>query len=131
MKQHGNKFFVHPSTPPPHVPRDESKGQKSTFSEHGHIAYQIKGHHECNMVATCLLAKPFLTLGMRSIGQNSTFSGNGHVAYQIKWNHEMQQHGSKYFLPAGPLTLGVKINYFQNVVLLHIKLKGITNAAAW
>ena len=41
------------------------KGQTSTFSEHGHIAFQIKRNHKCsNMV-------PW---------------GRGHVAYQIKGN---------------------------------------------
>ena len=32
-------------------------GQKSTFSEHCHVAYQIKGNHECsNMETNILLA---------------------------------------------------------------------------
>ena len=32
-----------------------SKGQVSTFSEHGHVAYKIKGNHICsNMVANIL-----------------------------------------------------------------------------
>ena len=36
-----------------------SKGQNSTFSEHGHVAYQIKGNHKCsNMVANVLPADP-------------------------------------------------------------------------
>ena len=34
-----------------------SKGQNSTFSEHGHVAYQIKDNHGCsNMVADILPA---------------------------------------------------------------------------
>ena len=44
----------------------------------------------------------------------------------------MQQHGSKYFTPQTPthptLTLGgqtVKVQHFQNMVMLHIKLKGM------
>ena len=74
-----------------------SVGQNSTFSEHGHVAYQIKENHECsNMVANILPADPPPpTLGMGSIGQNSTFSEHGHVAYQIKGNHEMQQRCSR------------------------------------
>ena len=44
-----------------------------------------------------------------------TFSENGHVAYQIK-ETQMQQHCGQYFAPT---------------VLLHIKLKGIANAATW
>ena len=36
-----------------------SKGQISTFSEHGHIVYQIKGNHICNnVVANILPADP-------------------------------------------------------------------------
>ena len=49
----------------------------------------------------------------------------------------MQQHGSKYFVgrpdspPTPTLWWGqkVKIQNFQNMVMLHIKLKGIMNAA--
>ena len=98
-----------------------SKGQNSTFSEHSHVAYQIKEKHECsNKVANILPTDPplpppphtHLTLGMESLGQNSTFSEHGHVTYQIKGNHSMQQHGNKYFahrplptLSPHPLTL--------------------------
>ena len=66
-----------------------SIGQNSTFSEHGHVAYQFKGITKCsNMVANILPT---------AIGQNSIFSEHGNVAYQFKGNHQMQQHGSKYF----------------------------------
>ena len=51
----------------------------------------------------------------------------------------MQQHGSNYFAcrPPSPsphllaqgLGQKVKIQLFQNMVMLHIKLKGMTNAA--
>ena len=38
------------AAPLPHDPREW--GRNSTFSEHGHVAYQIKGNHECsNLVA--------------------------------------------------------------------------------
>ena len=30
-----------------------------------------------------------------------------------------------------PQTMGIKIQLFQNMVMLHIKLKGITNAETW
>ena len=68
----------------------ESKGQNSTCSEHGHVAYQIKDNHECsNMAANILPADPPTpTLGTGSVDQNLTFSEHGHVAYQIKENHE-------------------------------------------
>ena len=82
-----------PIDPPPLPPTTlghKIKGQNSTFSEHGQVAYQIKGNHKCSKMVTP-------TLWMGSIGQNSTISEHGHVAYQIIGNHEMQQHGSKYF----------------------------------
>ena len=54
-----------------------SVGQTSTFSEHGHVAYQIKENHAySNMIANILPADhPSLspTLGVGSIGQNSLF----------------------------------------------------------
>ena len=51
----------------------------------------------------------------------------------------MQQNGSKYFArrhpPPPPRPWGwdqkVKIQLFQNMVMLHIKLKGVMNTAAW
>ena len=104
LQQHGSKYFA--CILPHHHPLDGVKGQNSTFSEHGHVAYQIKENQECNnMVANILPADPpthTLTQGMGSIGQNSTFSEHGHVAYQIKGTHEMQQHGSKYFARRSP-----------------------------
>ena len=43
----------------------------------------------------------------------------------------MQQHGSNYFACRRPLDQGsqkVKILLFQNMVMMHIKINGITNA---
>ena len=40
---------------------------------------------------------------------------------------KLHQHGSK-ILPTG---VKVKIQIFQNMVMSHTKLKGITNAASW
>ena len=54
MQQHGSKYIARRS---PHGM--ESKGQNLTFSEHDHVAYQIKGNHECsNMVANIFPADP-------------------------------------------------------------------------
>ena len=67
----------------------------------------------------------------RPWGQNSTFSEEDHVAYRIKGKTRMQQLGSKYFSPQTIITprlLGwgqkVKIKKIQNMIMLHIKLKG-------
>ena len=94
-----------------------SKVQNSTFSEHGHEVPNI------------LLADT-LTLGMGQIGQNLPFSEHGHIEYQLKGNQKMQQQGRKY-LPGHAYTLPrpwgwgqkVKIQLFQNIVMLHIKIK--------
>ena len=84
MQQHGNKYFacIAPPTSPAHG--DRVKGQNSSFLEHGYVAYQIKGNHECtNIEANILPADPLtppppshliLRIGsMGSIGQNSIF----------------------------------------------------------
>ena len=43
------------------MPLTQLIGQKSTFSDHGHVAYQIKGNHEfSNMVANILHADQIL-----------------------------------------------------------------------
>ena len=117
------------------------KGQISTFSEHGHVVYQIKGNRVCsNMVANILPASPLpvpLTL-VRSIGPNSTFSEHGYFVYQIKGNRECINMVANICpqppppppptLPAHPSPLGwgqqVKTQLFHNIVMLHIKLKG-------
>ena len=74
-------------------------------------------------------------------GQNLALSEHGH-AYQIKWNHKCSNMVANVLprvLPAEPPTpLGpggwgqkIKIQIFQNMVMLRIKLKGIKNAATW
>ena len=112
---------IMPTDPLPLDPRDQS----STFSEHGHVAYQIKGITKfSNMVANFLPADPPPpppTPLLGPIGQISAFSEHGPVAYQIKGNHETHQLGSKYFArnPAPPpTTLGdgvnrSKLNFFR------------------
>ena len=100
MQQHGSKCL--PSVPPPD-PRGGVKRSNSTFSEHGHVAYQIKWNHECsNMVANDLHALP-PDPGVGSKGQNSTLAEQGHVAYQIKGNHECSNMVAN-ILPADPPT---------------------------
>ena len=120
--------------------RDGTIGRNSTFSEHGHVAYQIKWNHEMQQHGSKYYVRrsppPHTHTHIHtpltgSISQNSAFSEHGHVAYQIKWNHEMQQHSSNYFawLHAPDPANRSKVNFFQNIVMLHIKLKGIMNAA--
>ena len=67
---------------------------------------------------------------------NSTFSEHSHVAYQIKVNHECSSIVANILLadpypPTWPCGWGqmVKIQLFQNMVMLHIKLTGITKCS--
>ena len=55
------------------------------------------------------------------------------VILHLKLNAILKCSSSKYFARnPKPLTLGVKNNFFfQNNFMLHVKLKGITNAATW
>ena len=42
MQQHGSKYFAVSQTPPPIPgPREGVYGLNSTYSEYGHVAYQI------------------------------------------------------------------------------------------
>ena len=74
---------------------------------------------------------------MKHTGRSKiNFSEHGHVAFQIKWNHEYSNIVA-ILLPAEPPPTGpsggqkVKIQLFQNMVMLHFILNGITNAATW
>ena len=47
MQQHGSNYL----NPDPHPTLGMgSVGQNSTFSEHGHVAYQIKENHKCSIM---------------------------------------------------------------------------------
>ena len=52
MPLHGSMVanILH-AEPPPSRPNPgvESKGQNSSFSEHGHVAFQIKGNDACTI----------------------------------------------------------------------------------
>ena len=45
-----------------------SIGHKSTFSEHGHVAYQIKGNHECSNLVSNILLTDKVNLGVGEMG---------------------------------------------------------------
>ena len=56
MQLHGSKYFACILLAPGPW---GSKGQHSTCSENGHVAYQIKGNHKCSkMVANILPETP-------------------------------------------------------------------------
>ena len=144
-------------------------GQTSTFSEHGHVAYQIKENRECSNVIATILPADTPDHGCRQYVKIQ-LSEHGHVAYQIKGTHQMQQYASKYFppdpspspgpavgvkrsklnfsehvhveyqtkenhecsnmvSPPDPRGQKVKIQLFQNMARLHIKLNAITKCS--
>ena len=107
MQQHGSKYFARRALPSPTPLTIGSKGQNSTFSEHGHVVYQIKDNHKCsNMLANILPTDPdSLALGMGSVDQNSS-SEHSHVAYQIKDNHKCSNMLAN-ILPADPYSLAL------------------------
>ena len=114
-----------------------SERQNSTFSEQGHVANQLKENHEMQQHGYKYFARrrlPPQTLGMGSLGQNPTFSEYGHVTYQIKENHEYSNMVANIY-SADTRNPGDRVNSsnstFQNMVMLRIKLKKITNAAIW
>ena len=74
--------------------------------------------------------------GWESKGQNSFFSVYGHVAYQIKGNHKCSNMIANILPSDSPSDLGGGVKrsnfyFFQNMVMLHIKLKQITYAVIW
>ena len=90
IQQHGSKYFAHcPLRPQGYW----FKRSKFIFSEHGHVAYQLKGSHNSALWKHTFCPQtpnaPCPNLGMRSIAQKLTYSEHGHVAYKIKWNHKM------------------------------------------
>ena len=118
-----------------------SIGQTSTFSEHVHVTYQIKGNHEMQQHGSKYFARrplniPITTsLTLGSKGQSSTFSELGQVSYQSQEIPKCSNMLANILLADPPPhpTLGMwsmgQNYFFQNTVMLHIKLKGITKCS--
>ena len=67
--------------------RGWGRGQNETFSEYGHVAYQIKAEDAGNnMVANIVPTDTLSAQGVGSKGQTIYFCESSHVAYQIKGN---------------------------------------------
>ena len=108
MQQHTSKYFAdRPLTPP----RPCGRGLNSTFSEHGNVAYQIKGNHQrSNMVANILPADPPPPDPRDGFKRSKlNFFRTWSCCISIKRELRMQQNGSKYFArrPLPPPTLWV------------------------
>ena len=98
----------------------------------------LHNHKISNIVANILPADhPAQPKGLVSKGQNSLFSEHGHVVYQVKWNYVCSII-TEDFLPAEPPSTPpghgvcgqkVKNHHFQKMVMIHIKLMGMTRSA--
>ena len=104
MQQHGSKYFarttLHPLSSDSPTLGMGSIGQNSTLSEHGHVAYLIKGNQEMQQHGSKYFAPP---QPKRCVSRSKfNFSDHGHVECQIKGNHEMQQSNNKYFAHRTP-----------------------------
>ena len=145
MQQHGSKYFAR------HPPPPQTLGVKrSKFNFFRTWSCFISNQMQSRNVATwsqifCLKTAPPLTLGLVSKGVSSTLLERGHVEYQIKGNHECidivantlrntpppppHTHTHTHSLTLGVWNQQVKSQLFQNMVMSHIKLKGIMNSA--
>ena len=96
MQQHGSKYFAR-GLPLPLGPfGDGVKRSNSTFSEHVHVAYQIKGNLECRTWSQIFFPASPLTLG----DQNSHFQNNFMLHIKLKGIRNAE-HGQN-ILPADP-----------------------------
>ena len=74
MQRHGSKYFA----------RRGVQRSKLTYSEHSHVAYQIKRNHECSNIYSVITHTLDHWGGVK--GQNMFFPERSHVAYQINGN---------------------------------------------
>ena len=103
-----------------------SVGKNLPLSEHGHGVYQIKENNECSNIVPNILLADSLTQGMGPIGQNLPFSEYGHIEYQFKCSSKAVNICPEMPTPSPPPWVWgqlVKIQLFQNMVMLHIKIK--------
>ena len=92
MQQYGSKYLTHRSRPTSRDPGVGLKGQKSTFSEHGHVAYQIKWHHKSSNIITTILPTDHIKRVKRS---KFNFFRTWSCCISNNMESRMQQNGSK------------------------------------
>ena len=139
MQQHGSKYFAR--RPPTHpTPWPCGWGNRSKFFFFQNIVMldiKRKGVAKCsNMVANILPAEPAPPPRHKrkvSKGLNLNLSEHGHDANQIKGNHKCSNMVANILPVDPPPTLGMGLigqnSIFQNMVMLHIKLNGITKCS--
>ena len=81
---------------PPPTLEVGSKGQNSTFSEQGHVAYQIKWKPECNKMQAHSLSLHTPSNPVVGSKVKTFFSESSHDAYQIRREWSIKHHASTY-----------------------------------
>ena len=97
-------------------------GQTTTVSEHGHVAYPIKGNHEMQQHDSNYFAR-------------RTLPDPGVNRSKLNFFRTSSCCGCNYFVVRHLLdpAVGVKrskLDFFLNMVMLNIKLKGITKCSS-
>ena len=144
MQQHGSNYFIRRHKPTTTRPTPINPptltfgvGSKINFFRTWSccMSNQMESNKYSNMVANILSADLTPEPWVASKGQNLPFSEHGHVAFQIYLNHECSNMVAN-ILHADPLSptlevesKGSKVNFFQKMVMLHIKFSGITSAS--
>ena len=135
MQQHGSKYFSRRPSP-----TSPTLDLNSAFSEQSHVVYQMKRTHQgSNSVANILPTYPPVPGGGVKMSKFNFFRAKSCLIKRIQGNHKCSNRVAN-ILPTDPPphththSLAdprneFKIQLSQNMVILHIKSKGITNAA--
>ena len=111
-------FCPQPPSPPPPATLGV-KGQNSTFSDYGHVAYQTNRNHDMQQHGSKLFALkpsplPYYPSGWGHLVKNQLF-----IAYQIKENHECSNKVAKIVPAESPLDPGDGVNMSKFIFLEH------------
>ena len=93
--------------PPPAPLQPWGWGQNSTFSEQGHVAYQIKWKPECNKMQARSLSLHIPSTPVVGSKVKTFFSESSHDAYQIRREWSIKHHTSTYSVLTHIPSMGV------------------------
>ena len=144
MQQHNSKFYCARSPPPP-PPRSVGGVNRSIFNCFKTWSRCILNwmesqmqQHDSKYCARRLLPPPRSWRGVKRFKFNFYFKlKHSRIVYQIKWNHEWNNIVANRLTtdPNPPWSWGMgskgQNSIFNNMVLFHIKSKGIRYIATW
>ena len=125
MQQHSSNYFARRSPPPD--PGEVSQVLIQLFSEHGHVAYQIKWNHERSNMEQIFCPQtpppPPPNTHTAEVGVTIQLFQNMAVMLHIKLNVIANAVTCKHIFCPG-VGSKVKTILFLKVVILHIKFEG-------